>query len=175
MPGLTIENEYRPAREVGGDFNQIIPHSADGSLLIVAGDVAGKGLQAGMLVALLVGAIRIAAEVDSDPLFVLQALNRRLLGRGEAHATCLAMRIAADGAVTLANAGHLPPYLNGQPIAVEGALPLGVIDNAEFTVTHFQLQENDRLVLASDGIVEAMDEQGQLFGFERCRSCCRLG
>jgi hypothetical protein len=167
LPGLTIENEYRPAREVGGDFNQIIPHSTDGSLLIVAGDVAGKGLQAGMLVALLVGAIRSTSEIDSDPLFVLQALNRRLLGRGEANATCLAMRIAADGAVTLANAGHLPPYLNGQPIPVEGALPLGVINHAEFTVTHFQLQENDRLVLASDGIVEAMDEQGHLFGFER--------
>ncbi len=167
LPGLTIENEYRPAREVGGDFNQIIPDSADGSLLIVAGDVAGKGLQAGMLVALLVGAIRSTAELKSDPLFVLQALNRRLLGRGEAHATCLAMRIAADGSVTLANAGHLPPYLNGRPIDMEGALPLGVIDGADFTVTYFQLQENDRLVLASDGIVEAMDEQGRLFGFER--------
>jgi hypothetical protein len=167
MPGLTIENEYRPAREVGGDFNQIIPHSADGSLLIVAGDVAGKGLQAGMLVALLVGAIRMAEEVNPDPLFILQALNRRLLGRGEAHATCLAMRIRADGAVSLANAGHLPPYLNGKPVEVEGALPLGVIDNAEFTVTHFQLQASDRLLLASDGIVEARDEEGRLFGFER--------
>jgi hypothetical protein len=47
-----------------------------------------------MLVALLVGAIRMAAEVNPDPLFILQALNRQLLGRGEAHATCLAMRIA---------------------------------------------------------------------------------
>ena len=167
VPGLIIENEYRPAREVGGDFNQIIPNSSDGSLLIVAGDVAGKGLPAGMLVALLVGAIRMAAEVNSDPLFILRALNRRLLGRSEAHATCLAMRIARDGAVTLANAGHLPPYLNGKPIDMEGALPLGVIGGAEFTVTHFQLQENDRLMLASDGVVEAMDKQGRLFGFER--------
>jgi serine phosphatase RsbU (regulator of sigma subunit) len=167
LPGLTIENEYRPAREVGGDFYQIIPHPEDGSLLIVAGDVAGKGLRAGMLVALLVGAIRSTSEVNADPLFILRALNRRLLGRGEAHATCLVIRITVDGAVTLANAGHLPPYVNGQPIEVEGALPLGVIDDAEFTVTHFQLQDNDRLVLASDGIVEAMDEQGQLFGFAR--------
>ncbi len=167
VPGLTIENEYRPAREVGGDFFQILPHVADGSLIIVAGDVAGKGLQAGMLVALLVGAIRSTCEMNADPLFVLHALNRRLLGRGEAHATCLAMRITADGAATLANAGHLPPYLNGQPVDMEGALPLGVIEDAGFTVTHFQLQENDRLVLASDGIVEAMNEQGQLFGFAR--------
>ena len=53
---------------------------------------------------------------------------------------------------------------------MEGALPLGVIEDAGFTVTHFQLQENDRLVLASDGIVEAMDEQGQLFGFTRVQA-----
>jgi serine phosphatase RsbU (regulator of sigma subunit) len=67
----------------------------------------------------------------------------------------------------LANAGHLPPYVNGKPIEVEGSLPLGVIDGAEFSVTEFQLRENDRLVLASDGIAEAMDEHGQLFGFAR--------
>jgi hypothetical protein len=70
LPGLTIESEYRPAREVGGDFFQIIPHKSDGSLLIVAGDVTGKGLQAGMLVALLVGAIRTAARFTDDPVVV---------------------------------------------------------------------------------------------------------
>jgi hypothetical protein len=167
LPGLTIEHEYRPAREVGGDFYQMIPDATDGSLLIVAGDVTGKGLQAGMLVALLVGAIRSTSELNADPLFLLQALNRRLIGRREAHATCLAMRIARDGAVTLANAGHLPPYLNGKPIEVEGSLPLGVIEKAEFSVTEFQLRDDDRLVLASDGIAEAMDEHGHLFGFDR--------
>src|ERR1700679_4387369 len=66
-PGLTIESVYRPARQVGGDFSQIFPHDTDGSLLIVAGDVAGKGLQAGMLVALLVVAIRTAFESSDDP------------------------------------------------------------------------------------------------------------
>ncbi len=167
LAGLTIENEYRPAHEVGGDFYQIVPHPTDGSLLIVAGDVAGKGLRAGMLVALLVGAIRSTAEINSDPLFVLEALNRRLVGRGEAQATCLAMRIAADGAVTLANAGHLPPYLNGRPVEMEGALPLGVIEDPELSVCYFQLQNDDRLMLASDGIVEAMDAHRQLFGFAR--------
>jgi hypothetical protein len=167
LPGLTIEHEYRPAREVGGDFYQIIPHPADGSLLIVAGDVTGKGLQAGMLVALLVGAIRSTSELNADPLFLLQAMNRRLVGRSEAQATCLAMRIARDGGVLLANAGHLPPYLNGRPVEIEGSLPLGVIAEAEFSVTEFQITENDRLVLASDGIAEAMDEQGRLFGFAR--------
>ena len=167
VPGLTIESEYRPALQVGGDFFQIIPRPTDGSLLVVAGDVAGKGLQAGMLVALLVGAIRSTSETTSDPLALLQALNRRLLGRNDAHATCLALNISAEGEVTLANAGHLPPYLNGEPVAMEGALPLGMVGGAEFSLTRFRLQPNDRLVIASDGLAEARNPEGQLFGFAR--------
>ena len=167
LPGVAIESEYRPAREVGGDFFQIIPNAADGSLLIVAGDVAGKGLKAGMLVALLVGAIRTAFEKDSEPAAILGALNRRLLGRGDARATCLAMHIASDGAVTLANAGHLPPYLNGAPLEIDGSLPLGLIENLDCSSLKFQLSPSDRLLLVSDGVVEAADEQGNLFGFDR--------
>jgi hypothetical protein len=163
---LVVESEYRPAREVGGDFYQVIPNEKDGSLLIVAGDVAGKGLQAGMLVALLVGAIRMAAEVNPAPLFVLQALNRRLLGRGGAHATCLALSIEVSGEAVLANAGHLPPYLNGKPVEIEGSVPLGFFAGAEFSVLRFHLGANDRLVLTSDGLAEATDPSGSLFGFE---------
>jgi hypothetical protein len=167
LPGLTIESEYRPAREVGGDFFQIISHKTDGSVLIVAGDVSGKGLQAGMLVALLVGAIRSIAHFDPDPVVVLGELNQRLLGRGDAQATCLALRIEADGGATLANAGHVAPYLNGEELPMEGALPLGMFEGAESSVMRFELKVGDRLVLTSDGIAEAMDTNGQLFGFER--------
>jgi hypothetical protein len=173
LPGFVVESEYRPARDVGGDFFQIIPHKSDGSLLIVAGDVTGKGLKAGMLVALLVGAIRSTAELNAQPEFLLQALNRRLLGRGDAQATCLALAITKDGAVTLANAGHIPPYLNGEPVAMEGALPLGVMEDAEFSFMHFQLREDDVLVLMSDGIAEATDAEGHLFGFERVHELLR--
>ena len=151
----------------------IIPHAGDGSLLIIAGHVPGKGLKAGMLVALLVGAIRSTAELNGDPLFILEALNRRLMGRGEAHATCLALRIAADGKVILANAGHMPSYLNGEPIVVEGALPLGMTERADFSTMRFQLAEEDRLVMVSDGIAEATGPDGQLFGFERVRELVR--
>jgi Stage II sporulation protein E (SpoIIE) len=167
LPGFEIESEYRPAREVGGDFFQIIPNDKDGSLLIVAGDVAGKGLRAGMLVALLIGAIRTAARFSSDPVFVLSELNRRLLGRGDARATCLALRIDRDGTATLANAGHLPPYLNSAPVEIEGSLPLGLIEAFEPSVLQFQFSPGDRLLLLSDGIAEATNKQGQLFGFDR--------
>jgi serine phosphatase RsbU (regulator of sigma subunit) len=79
----------------------------------------------------------------------------------------LALRIEKDGSVTLANAGHLAPFLNGEAMEMEGALPLGMIEGAEFSVMNFQLSENDRLMLMSDGIAEATDANGTLFGFER--------
>jgi hypothetical protein len=167
IAGLSIESEYRPAREVGGDFFQIIPGNDDGSVLIVVGDVTGKGLQAGMLVALIVGAIRSAVQHDSDPLSILNALNSELCEREHASATCLMLRITSDGAVKLANAGHLPPYLNGREMPMEGSLPLGVVDGNEFPVMYFKLKMDDTLMLMSDGIAEAQNEHGLLFGFER--------
>ncbi|HUX44990.1 MAG TPA: SpoIIE family protein phosphatase [Terracidiphilus sp.] len=173
ISGFRIETEYRPAREVGGDFFQIVPNKADGSLLIVAGDVTGKGLQAGMLVAMLVGAIRTESAHTSDPTRILCALNTRLQGREHAQATCLALLIAKDGAATLANAGHIAPYLNGEPLPMEGALPLGMIEAAEPSVMHFQLKHDDKLILMSDGIAEAMDADGKLFGFDRIHNMLR--
>ena len=128
-----------------------------------------------MLVALLVGAIRSTAETTFDPLAVLQALNRRLLGRNEAHATCLALTISSNGVVALANAGHLPPYLNGEPLPMEGALPLGVVESAQFSMTHFVLKSNDRLVIASDGLAEARNSEGRLFGFSRVQEMVQGG
>jgi hypothetical protein len=167
IPGLAIETVYLPAREVGGDFFQIVQHPTNGSALIVAGDVAGKGLKAGMLVALMVGAIRTVTDTSFDPEVVLNVLNRRLIRRGDAQATCLALHIGVDGEATVVNAGHLPPYLNGKPLDMEGALPLGIIEAAEPSVLRLQFDPGDTLLLMSDGIVEATNSEGDLFGFER--------
>ena len=111
--------------------------------------------------------------MNAQPEFVLRALNRRLMGRGDAQATCLALRIDADGHATLANAGHMPPYLNGHLVAVEGTLPLGMKDGAEISIMRFNLKEQDRLVLLSDGVAEATDADGHLFGFERVEELLR--
>ncbi len=164
-PGFGIRSEYLPAREVGGDFFQVLPHPSDGSVLIVVGDVAGKGVEAGMLAALIVGAIRTSVEFTNEPKRILSLLNNRLQGRGLV--TCLALRVARDGAATLANAGHLPPYLNGNEMVVEGALPLGAVPGIDFPVSQFKLAEGDSLILMTDGVAEAQDAQGHLFGFER--------
>ena len=166
-PGLKIESAYQPSREVGGDFFQVLPHPS-GATLILVGDVAGKGLQAGMLAALIIGAIRMAAKFTCDPAEILALLNERLQGRGLV--TCQALLIAPGGNATLANAGHLPPYLNGREVAVEGSLPLGAVPSIQLPILYFNLAPADTLTLISDGVVEARNAQGELLGFERTAS-----
>jgi hypothetical protein len=167
IQGLMIESEYRPAREVGGDFFQIIPGDIAGTALIVVGDVTGKGLQAGMLVALIVGAIRSAVQHSSDPAQILSSINDQLCEREHSSATCIILRLERDGTIHLSHAGHLPPSLNGKEMELEGALPLGMIGGMEFPSASFRLREGDSLMLMSDGIAEARDSRGRLFGFDR--------
>lgn len=173
VQGLTIESEYRPAREVGGDFFQIIPGEIPGDVVIVLGDVTGKGMQAGMLVALIVGAIRAAVQHSSDPAQILHEVNEQLCERQHANATCMILRIEPDGKMTVANAGQLPPYLNGKELEMDGAFPIGIVPDAEFSILSLVLQPGDSLILMSDGIVEAQDSHGTLFGFERISAMLR--
>jgi serine phosphatase RsbU (regulator of sigma subunit) len=170
---LHIDSEYRPAREVGGDFFQIVPNNKDGTSLIAFGDVTGKGLQAGMLVALIIGAIRSAAEHDNSPQRILEVLNEQLCERESASATCMVLRFTTGGAVELANAGQLPPYRNGVEMQIEGALPLGILSGMDFPVTEFTLDPGDSLLIMSDGVAEAQNAQGELFGFERIEQMLR--
>ena len=169
VPGFSIESAYVPAQQVGGDFFQILP-AAEGSLLLVIGDVAGKGLPAAMLVSVLVGAIRGVTEYTSEPAELLANLNQRLVGRVAGNfSTALAAHIFSDGSVVLSNAGHLPPYLDGQEVAISGALPLGAKAGTRYETMRFQMPRGSRLTFYSDGIVEAQDAKGELFGFERSR------
>lgn len=170
VPGFSVESMYQPAQQVGGDFFQVLP-AGEGGLLVVVGDVAGKGLPAAMLVSVLVGAIRGAAQYTKDPAVLLAGLNDRLIGRTRGgFSTALAARISADGSVTIANAGHLSPYLDGREVELQGALPLGVVKNADYQLTHFHLPQGSRLTFYSDGVIEAQNEKGELFGFERGRA-----
>jgi serine phosphatase RsbU (regulator of sigma subunit) len=152
---------------VGGDFFQVLPVDGDG-LLLVMGDVAGKGLPAAMLVSLLVGAIRTAAEESHAPDVLLRKLNERLVGQSRGgFSTALAAYFAGDGMVTMANAGHLSPYLDGHEIELAGALPLGIVRGTRYETRRVQLLPGSRLTFYSDGVVEAQNAQGELFGFKR--------
>jgi serine phosphatase RsbU (regulator of sigma subunit) len=169
VPGFSIESAYVPAQQVGGDFFQILP-APEGSLFLVIGDVAGKGLPAAMLVSVLVGAIRGVAEYTSEPAELLANLNQRLVGRvAGSFSTALAARIFPNGNVVLSNAGHLPPYLDGQEVPVSGALPLGAKAGTHYETMRLQMPRGSRLTFYSDGIVEAQNTKGELFGFERSR------
>ena len=170
IPGFSIESVYLPAQQVGGDFFQILP-VANGGLLLVIGDVAGKGLPAAMLVSVLVGAIRGVAEYTTDPAELLANLNQRLVGRANgAFSTALAIRVDADGTATIANAGHLSPYLDGREIDLPGALPLGIQSGTLYPSTRFSLTAGSRLTFYSDGVVEAQNRTQELFGFDRSRA-----
>lgn len=167
IPGFSIASIYRPAEEVGGDFFQVIP-VAEGSALIILGDVSGKGLKAAMTVSLIVGTLRTLVDYTHSPAEILARLNRRLIGRTDGgFATCLAARVDPDGSVILANAGHLAPYHNTAELSVIGSLPLGLTPDAKYDEFFFQLRENDSLTLYTDGVVEAQNEAGELYGFER--------
>ncbi len=167
IPGFTLESDYRPSLQVGGDFFQIIP-GEDGSVLAIIGDVSGKGLRAAMLVALIVGAIRTLVEFTRDPVEVLRGVNQRLCGRlRNQFATCLALHIAADGNATIASAGHVPPFLNGREMPLAGSIPLGIIEGAPIEVVKLILKPGERLLMTTDGIVEAQNKQRELFGFVR--------
>ena len=166
-PAFSVETEYRPAQTVGGDFFQTLS-KPDGSLLVVLGDVSGKGMSAAMLVAVLVGAIRTRAEENFDPVAMLTMLNQRLIGRSGGHlATCVAAELRSDGSMRIANAGHLPPYLNGEELDLEGSLPLGAANLVDPSSRVLSLQPGDRLTFLTDGVVEAMNSAHELFGFDR--------
>jgi phosphoserine phosphatase RsbU/P len=164
LPGFKIQSAYLPAKQVGGDFFRVLPDS-DGSVLVVVGDVSGKGLKAAMTVSAIMGALR--GCNSRQPAAILHHLNGVLYGQIGGFVTCCVSLIAPGGAATLANAGNPAPYRNGQEMAVDPGLPLGLIPDASYTETRCQLAPNDRLTFVSDGVLEATNAQGELYGFAR--------
>jgi phosphoserine phosphatase RsbU/P len=78
--------------------------------------------------------------------------------------------VTEQGEVTLANAGHLSPYRNGEELLVSSDLPLGISPEEKYKECTFHLEPGDQLTLLSDGVLEATDAKGELFGFERTRA-----
>ena len=167
LGGLHTEIAYRAAEEVGGDFCQVLPRP-DGSIFVAIGDVSGKGLQAAMIGAVAVGALRSMADEDISPAITLKRLNNLLLRTENAgFITCLVLVLTPEGDVILANAGHISPYLDGKELDLPPGLPLGIVREMEYEQATFALPASARLTLLSDGVVEARSRSGELFGFER--------
>lgn len=171
-PGFQVDSVYLPASEVGGDFF-LVSTEPDGSLTAIVGDVSGKGLTAAMRVAMILGALR--RELTHDPGTILAALNNALISRESiGFTTACCIRISLSGEYTLANAGHIAPYLSGCEISAPNALPLGLLPDQTYELVSGTLGVEDRLVLMSDGIPEARSQSGELYGFERLAELTRL-
>jgi serine phosphatase RsbU (regulator of sigma subunit) len=171
VKGYTIEAAYFPAQEVGGDFYQVFAQG-DGAQLLLVGDVSGKGLKAAMTGTLALGALRALAGEGLGPAVVLTRLNRQQTETQDGgFITCICARVTEQhGEVTMANAGHLSPYRNGEEVSGASGFPLGISRDETYREHTFTLAPGDQLTLLSDGVLEAMDAKGELFGFERMRA-----
>ena len=168
-PGFHVESVYLPASEVGGDFF-FVSSTPDGSLTAIVGDVSGKGLTAAMRVAMILGVLR--RETSHDPSDILSGLNNALIAQGKlGFTTACCIRISLSGDYTLANAGHIAPYLSGRELVTPPAIPLGLIPDQTYELVHGRLAAPERLVLLSDGVPEARSsDTGELYGFDRLPS-----
>lgn len=153
-----VEAVYVPAQEVGGDFWHVFDR------LVVVGDVSGKGLKAAMIVSLVTGVLR--NRGSDSPARVLAELNAALVGN-PGFVTCCVVRLECDQTLTIANAGHPAPYVGGHEVEVPGGLPLGVAADVEYA--EMKVAFSGPLTLVSDGVIEAANGEGELFGFERTR------
>lgn len=171
-PGFKVESVYLPASEVGGDFFFVSP-APDGSLTAILGDVSGKGLPAAMRVAMILGAIR--RESSHDPRDILAGLNNVLIAQGQlGFTTGCCIRISLDGSFSLANAGHIAPYVSGREVVSPSSLPLGIAEAQSYELVHGKLEPEEHIVLLSDGVPESRSKSGELYGFERLNHLTQL-
>lgn len=121
-----------------------------------------------MTVSLLVGTVRTLALSTQGPSEILVAMNRRMVGRSNGgFTTCLVLRADPDDTLTIANAGHIAPYINGSEISCENGFPLGITESAAYTESRFRLALTDQLTLITDGVAETRNPSGELFGCDR--------
>lgn len=173
VPNLRVAGVSLPAKEVGGDF--FAYHSfADGRLGIAVGDVSGKGIPAALLMAMALNTFETLVDVYSDQGALLVACNQTLAPRMmESRQNAAFLSVVIDSQrleAAVANAGLVAPLLlrDGQLCYIESfGLPLGAIHQATYAQTTVPLRAGDRLLLVSDGVVEAMNARGELWGFER--------
>lgn len=170
LPNYAIEAAYLPANEVGGDFYQVLPQT-DGSIVVVIGDVSGKGLKAAMTGAFAIGALHAIAAEISDPPQLLTRLNGEILrGQDSGFITCLCVKLSPCGQMTISNAGHLSPYRNNEELICEGGPPLGLFPDLVYSESRFEINCGDSLTLLSDGVTEATGPKDELFGSERTQA-----
>src|SRR5712671_5472174 len=170
MAHLELAAKFSPARAIGGDLYDFIPYSLS-RLGIVIGDVSGKGAPAAIYAALVSGILRSHAPIEPGPAEMLSAVNMSLAERRiEAQFVSLIYAVWDDEErrLTVANSGlPRPIYMhsggNNEVIEATG-LPLGLFDEADYDEFEFRMKPGDMFVFFSDGILDARNRKGELFG-----------
>jgi len=115
-----------------------------------------------------VGALHVLAQTSTSPAVFLAGLNESVRRRSRGgFTTCLILHIGPEGKVVFANAGHLSPDCDGEELATESGLPLGLMAESDDMESNLQLLVGDQITLLTDGVMEARSSTGELFGFDR--------
>jgi phosphoserine phosphatase RsbU/P len=178
IDGWEIAFHYEPASLVSGDYCDVIT-SNDESFHFMVGDVSGKGVAASMLMAHLQAMFRTLISIK---LPLTQILERASSVFCEStlpshYATLVCGNVRPDGLVQISNAGHLPPLVvrNGNVRSIDATgLPIGMFSAEKFSVTEFQMERGDVLLLYTDGLSEALDGDGSEFGEQRISKLLEL-
>jgi serine phosphatase RsbU (regulator of sigma subunit)/predicted ester cyclase len=178
MPQLEewqITPYYKPAREVGGDFYDFLD-LADGRLGVVVGDATGKGVPAALMMASTRSTLRAVAQACESPGDALRRVNDPLATDipSNMFVTCFyAILDPKSGTLSYANAGHDLPYLwhggDCEELRARG-MPLGLMPGMSYEEKEMVLDAGETALFYSDGLVEAHDPQGDMFGFPRLRA-----
>src|SRR5918994_2427549 len=177
IAGWQVSPFYQPAREVGGDFYDfhLLP---GGQLGVVVGDATGKGVPAALVMSTTCGMLQAVSQAlqSSSPGEVLARVNDTLLARipQNTFVTCFyAILDPNSGHLVYANAGHDPPYFqrsgNAEELRARG-MPLGLMPEMSYEEKEIVLEAGEAALFYSDGLVEAHDPEGEMFGFPRLRA-----
>jgi sigma-B regulation protein RsbU (phosphoserine phosphatase) len=176
IKGFTIAATSIPAREVGGDFYDFI-EMEEGNIGFVVGDVTGKSVSGALVMSSSRSVFRMLSEAELNVGEIMSRANRRMkkdLKSGMFVALLYAVLDSKTRVLSLCSAGQTQPIHfsaetgKARLVQTEGdTFPIGILDEAEYKETRLPLAPGDTLVFYTDGIVEATNEQGEMFGFER--------
>src|ERR687897_130810 len=175
LEGWQITPFYQPAREVGGDFYDFF-ELPEGRLGLVVGDATGKGVSAALVMASARSMLRAVARASNSPGDVLRRVNDPLATDipPNMFVTCFyAILDPESGSLTYANADHDVPYLYRNSAAEElraRGMPLGLMPGMSYEEKEVALDAGETALFYSDGLVEAHDPKGEMFGFPRLRA-----
>ena len=179
--GLDVALKYEPAIQVGGDLLDVIALD-DARVVLFVADAMGHGVSAALVMSVVKASLQTAVETDANPAAVLTSVNRALVSLwGFGFVTAACCLVSADRtSAEIALAGHAPPvwfHADTDEVTHEGdgGLPLGVDRNARYASARIEPAPGDVLVFYTDGVVEAMDPQGNQYGTERLVRQTRAG